>query len=699
MEKKKILKLQELKDLATQKIEELRRSEDFAQSLSDKPVFSDVKAYIKTTFEDFEEKSYLVCDCGCIQEKSYFFYDSKCPKCGGLTRKDIKAVRLFNFDGQAKMIAVSSVIKNKKEDNSIINEYQSYVIAWSGNNIITNYRRDNLSNSLLSIYDTIGSLKELMTRVEFNQVYLEDEEKTKEALTEIQRICDEKAKKRTAPKAKTKRQQIQEEFLEKVEEVYDKKPEKYSFTAVKSRGVAVNFSEKGKYEFNFDESLIDGGIYSDTPMCWRGSVTLTDVKTGKTYDTNLRDSDDKNLKLYINQFGDICGIIYYQSVALDESCQDVTVGNCVTKGFYFDENTCNIVDKDGKTNNRSGWNWNDMVVNVDKEELFKLLEESNQNDYSTKYAFESAFNGDLLNVREVIETASVIKDFPVVESLKKTGFTALADEITKDKSDFEFLKSTKSIYDIIGFKNKEFTREVAKLNPRYSTLKTLSEIFTIDGKKSKVSDIIWFADNHLISRNNALTNCLKIIGSASRLKEYLINVLNYQCIGLSESMMILSDYYNMANKVHYDMRNKNILFPSSLKKEHDIVLFSYNAIKEELDLQEFEESVKSYRNLEYAQTAKSGLMAIAPEKPADIIGEGKSLHHCVASYVSSVKDRRTRIMFVRRKENPTESFYTVEVNLNDTIIQVRGLQNCAPTKEVKDFIKEWSEKKKLLIHY
>lgn len=699
MEKKKTLKLQELKDLVTQKIEELRRSEGFAQGLSNKPIFADVKAYVKTTFEDFEEKAYLVCDCGHTVEKPYFFYDSKCPCCGGLTRKEIKAVRLFNFDGQAKMIAVSSVIMNNKEDKPIINEYQSCLIAWSGNNIITNYRRNNLSNSLLSIYDAIGFLKELMSRVKLNQAYFEDEEKTKEALTEIQRIRDKKAKKRTAPKAKTKRQLIQEEFLEEVNKVFDEKPEKYSFTAVKSRGVAVNFSEKGEYEFNFDETLVDEGIYSDTPMCWRGSFTLTDVKTGKTYDTNLRGSDDKSLKLYINQFGDICGIVYYQSVALNESCQDVTVGNCVTKGFYFDGNTCNIVDKDGKTNNRSGWYWNDMVVSVDKEELFKLLEESNQNDYSTKYAFESALDGNVLNMRKAAETANAIKDFPVVESLKKTGFNALADEITKDKSDFEFLKSTKSIYDIIGFKNKEFTREVAKINPIYSTLKTLSEIFTIDGKKSKVSDIIWFADNHLISRNNALINCLKMIGSASRLKEYLINVLNYQCIEPSESMMILSDYYNMANKVHYDMRNKNILFPSSLKKEHDIVLFSYNAIKQELDLQEFEESVKSYRNLEYSQTAKNGLMVITPEKPADIIGEGKSLHHCVASYVSSVKDRRTRIMFVRQKENPTESFYTVEVNLNDTIIQVRGLQNCAPTKKVKDFIKEWSEKKKLLIHY
>ena len=103
--------------------------------------------------------------------------------------------------------------------------------------------------------------------------------------------------------------------------------------------------------------------------------------------------------------------------------------------------------------------------------------------------------------------------------------------------------------------------------------------------------------------------------------------------------------------------------------------------------------------MEYKQKAKDGLMIITPNEPSDIIGEGKSLHHCVGSYVSTVKNKRTKIFFVRHKENPEESFFTVEVNNDNKITQVRGLQNIRPTIEVRNFIAEWAKEKKLELAY
>ena len=49
-------------------------------------------------------------------------------------------------------------------------------------------------------------------------------------------------------------------------------------------------------------------------------------------------------------------------------------------------------------------------------------------------------------------------------------------------------------------------------------------------------------------------------------------------------------------------------------------------------------------------------------------------------------------MFIRKKENPDKPYYTVEI-VNDTVIQVRGLNNCQPDKKVTKFIEDFKNAK------
>ena len=63
-----------------------------------------------------------------------------------------------------------------------------------------------------------------------------------------------------------------------------------------------------------------------------------------------------------------------------------------------------------------------------------------------------------------------------------------------------------------------------------------------------------------------------------------------------------------------------------------------------------------------------------PETLEEISQEGLSLHHCVGGYLRAHATGETTIIFLRKKENPDESFYTIEVK-NNEVIQIHGSHN------------------------
>lgn len=64
-----------------------------------------------------------------------------------------------------------------------------------------------------------------------------------------------------------------------------------------------------------------------------------------------------------------------------------------------------------------------------------------------------------------------------------------------------------------------------------------------------------------------------------------------------------------------------------------------------------------------------------PEKLSEIVNEGNSLHHCVGGYTNNHAQGHTTIMFLRRNDDPTTSFYTIEIGNNDNIVQIHGFGN------------------------
>lgn len=65
---------------------------------------------------------------------------------------------------------------------------------------------------------------------------------------------------------------------------------------------------------------------------------------------------------------------------------------------------------------------------------------------------------------------------------------------------------------------------------------------------------------------------------------------------------------------------------------------------------------------------------LAPTSSEDLLIEGKTLNHCVASYVEKISERKTSIYFLRKKGYEDKPFYTVEI-INGSLTQCRTTNN------------------------
>ena len=64
-----------------------------------------------------------------------------------------------------------------------------------------------------------------------------------------------------------------------------------------------------------------------------------------------------------------------------------------------------------------------------------------------------------------------------------------------------------------------------------------------------------------------------------------------------------------------------------------------------------------------------------PEQLSEIVNEGSLLRHCVGGYTNTHAEGHTTIMFLRRNNEPTVPFYTIEIRNDNTIAQIHGFGN------------------------
>lgn len=164
------------------------------------------------------------------------------------------------------------------------------------------------------------------------------------------------------------------------------------------------------------------------------------------------------------------------------------------------------------------------------------------------------------------------------------------------------------------------------------------------------------------------------------------NYLEKQAAESGESVKDLiktwKDYLNMAIRVGVNVQDSVIYRARKLMQRHNEMIKEIEAKDLILRAGELEKKYPGLnricRDLKKYEYADKEYQIVVPEKVDDILYEAKLMHHCVnntETYYERMSQQESYILFLRTAEQPTEAYYTLEVEPDGTIRQTRTFYN------------------------
>ena len=132
-----------------------------------------------------------------------------------------------------------------------------------------------------------------------------------------------------------------------------------------------------------------------------------------------------------------------------------------------------------------------------------------------------------------------------------------------------------------------------------------------------------------------------------------------------------------------------MLFPKNLDAAHARTIAQVKYKESQINREAFSKEVQ---RLQWMAWEHDGLLIRLPVDGAELIAEGKLLHHCVGGYVDRMANGKTTILLIRRLSDPDTPFYTLEW-LNGRVQQCRTLRNASYTEDeqVFSFVTAWTK--------
>lgn len=149
------------------------------------------------------------------------------------------------------------------------------------------------------------------------------------------------------------------------------------------------------------------------------------------------------------------------------------------------------------------------------------------------------------------------------------------------------------------------------------------------------------------------------------------------------------DYLTACRKIGWDTSDDAIRYPKNLTAAHDRAVAQIKYHENEALRRNFGIRAKKLAALSWQE----GNLLIRPAaNESELIAEGKTLGHCVATYAERHARGQTAIFFIRHADDPGLPYFTLELDeKNLSVRQNRGKRNCARTPEVEAFEKHWLE--------
>ena len=181
-------------------------------------------------------------------------------------------------------------------------------------------------------------------------------------------------------------------------------------------------------------------------------------------------------------------------------------------------------------------------------------------------------------------------------------------------------------------------------------------------------------------------------------KRYRIEYEYCDYLRMRERFLELLKYMQDDDPIKGEMKKYGIppinVKPSKIHDSHNKLSDIMYIIKEKKTIDKYSKDIR-YRKeheaqkIEYTNDKYSILM---PKDAADIIREGRILHHCVGhgGYIESMARGTCRILFLRDNHMPDKPLITIEER-NGAIVQCYGFEDSLNTdKAIKEFICEYA---------
>ena len=144
------------------------------------------------------------------------------------------------------------------------------------------------------------------------------------------------------------------------------------------------------------------------------------------------------------------------------------------------------------------------------------------------------------------------------------------------------------------------------------------------------------------------------------------------------------DYLNMSSK-------NSELYPRNLVAAHNVCVRNAQILNSQNLAKQYEEAVKTLEPYCYE---KKDYLITYPKTINELVMEGNELEHCVATYASTIAKGSTKVFCLRKADEPTVPFVTIEVDNDNNIVQVKEKYDLDVTDpEVLEFLKKWRKEK------
>ena len=262
----------------------------------------------------------------------------------------------------------------------------------------------------------------------------------------------------------------------------------------------------------------------------------------------------------------------------------------------------------------------------------------------------------------------MVRERPYLERLIKAGLYHLAEDIMDNKAQI-YCKDSGNLgkaLGIDGFRLKRLrTNNGGEIFLQWLLLeKTQNKLIHDDvilwmcREKLKPADLMFIMDRM----------------APLQIKNYLEKQAAESGESVKDLIKTWKDYLNMAIRVGVNVQDSVIYRARRLMQRHNEMIKEIEAKDLILRAGELEKKYPGLnricRDLKKYEYADKEYQIVVPEKVDDILYEAKLMHHCVnntETYYERMSQQESYILFLRKAEQPTEAYYTLEVEPDGTI--------------------------------